>query len=81
MRAVITDCLGNFDGELAPPWPFSTTSTYGLAEGSQVEVYALDNVSKSWLPGGTATVGADGITTDAGSGLPRLTTLILVPVD
>lgn len=73
--------LGNFDAEIDPPWGFTTSSTYGLAAGTTVDVYTLDNIGKEWLAGGTATVGADGITTDAGAGLPRLTTLILVPQD
>lgn len=72
--------LGNFDAELDPPWAFSTTSDYGLDAGTTLDIYTLDNIGKQWLSGGTATVGNDGgITTDAGSGLPRLTTMILVP--
>ena len=73
--------LGNFDAELDPPWGFSTANTYGLQPGATVGVYTLDNIGKEWLSGGTATVGEQGITTDDGSGLPRLTTLILVPLD
>jgi hypothetical protein len=73
--------LGNFDGEVEPVWSFSTTSSYGLAEGTKVDIYALDNIGKQWLSSGTGTVGTDGITTDDDSGLARLTTLILVPQD
>ena len=71
--------LGNFDAEIDPPWAFSTTNTYGLDAGTRVGVYTLDNIGQEWLSGGTATVGESGITTDDGSGLPRLTTMILVP--
>jgi len=71
--------LGNFDAEIDPPWGFTTSSSYGLEAGTKVDVYTLDNLGKQWLSGGSATVGEGGITTDDGSGLPRLTTLILVP--
>jgi hypothetical protein len=71
--------LGNFDAEIDPGWAFSTSSTYGLAEGAKVDAYVLDNIGKEWLGAGTATVAGERIVSDAGAGLPRLTTLILVP--
>jgi hypothetical protein len=71
--------LGNFDAEIDPPWGFTTASAYGLESGTKVDIYTLDNIGKQWLSGGSATVGEGGITTDDGSGVPRLTTLILVP--
>lgn len=71
--------LGNFDAEIDPPWGFTAADTHGLEAGTKLDIYALDNIGKQWLSGGTATVGEGGITADSGSGIPRLTTLILVP--
>lgn len=70
--------LGLFEGELDPVWPFTVADTYGLSEGTQLRVYAASYNDFAWLDGGTATVGADAIKTDEGSGIPILTTLILV---
>lgn len=70
--------LGLFEGELDPVWPFAVTDTYGLPEGTQLRVYAASYNDFAWLEGGTATVGADAITSDEGSGIPILTTLLLV---
>jgi hypothetical protein len=71
--------LGNYDGVLSPAWPFSVEGTFGLTEGQTVEIFAVDNATKTWASGGTATVTATGIQSGNGSGIPFLTTLVLVP--
>ena len=72
--------LGQFDVELANPWPFTATNDYGLAAGTVLDVLAMDYGTQSWAVGGTATVSKDGklIVTDPGSGIPVLATLLLV---
>jgi hypothetical protein len=72
--------LANFDATIAGDgWSFALDEDFGLSQGDQVYIYATDNFQKGWTAGGTATVGSDGtITSDAGSGIPLLTTMVLV---
>jgi len=72
--------LGQFDVELANPWPFTATNDYGLAAGTQLDILVMDYGLQAWTVGGTATVSKDGtmIASDAGSGIPILSTLLLV---
>ena len=71
--------LGNYDGVLSPPWPFQVEGTFGLTAGQTVEIFAVDNATKLWASGGTATVTETGIESTVGAGIPFLTTLVLVP--
>jgi hypothetical protein len=72
--------LGQFDVEIANPWPFTATNDYGLAPGTVLDILAMDYGTQAWAVGGTATVSKDGkmIASDAGSGIPILSTLLLV---
>ena len=72
--------LGQFDVELANPWPFTATNDYGLAAGTVLDILVMDYGTQAWAVGGTATVSKDGklIASDPGSGIPVLATLLLV---
>ena len=70
--------LGNFDITAEPSFPFSTASDYGLAAGTTVQIWTSSNEDHDWISGGSATVTDDGrIVSDNGSGIRKLTTLVL----
>jgi hypothetical protein len=70
--------LGNFDMTAEPSFPFSTASDYGLAPGTRLQIWSTSSEDKEWVSGGSATVTDDGkIVSDAGSGIRKLTTLVL----
>ena len=70
--------LGNFDMTVDPAFSFTTTRDYGLAPGTTVEIWSTSNEDHGWIYGGNATVTTDGrIAADPGSGIQRLTTLVL----
>jgi hypothetical protein len=73
--------LGNFDSTVEPSFPFRTTSTYGLEVGTVVQVWSSSNEDHGWVSGGSATVTADGIVSDPGSGIRKLNTLVLTIAD
>jgi len=73
--------LGNFDSTVDPPFPFTTESTYGLDVGSKVNIWSTSSEEHAWVSGGTGTVTEDGIVTDGGSGIRKLTTLVLTVAD
>jgi hypothetical protein len=72
--------LGQFDVDVANPWSFTATNDYGLAAGTVLDILVMDYGSQAWAIGGTATVSKDGkmIASDAESGIPILSTLLLV---
>jgi hypothetical protein len=71
--------LGAFDFQLDPPWGFSGTVDLGLPEGASVRIRTASNDTKTWLEGGTATVGPNNaLSSDADSGINQLTTMVLV---
>jgi hypothetical protein len=72
--------LGQFDVHVTNPWPFTATNDYGLEPGTQLDILVMDYGHQAWAMGGTATVSKDGkmIASDAGSGIPILSTLLLV---
>ena len=71
--------LGNFDAEIDGGWSFALSDSLGLTPGAQLQIFATDNIHKGWTAGGTATVQEGGTTTsDTGSGIPLLTTFVLV---
>jgi hypothetical protein len=71
--------LGAFDFQIDPPWPFSGTVDLGLPEGTTLRIRTASNDTKTWLDGGTAMVGeANTLSTDPGSGMNQLTTMVLV---
>jgi hypothetical protein len=71
--------LGPWTTETEPAWPFTATVAHDLAEGDQVNILVGDYYGLEWSDAGTATVGADGtITSDSGSGITILSTLLLV---
>ena len=71
--------LGAFDFQIDPPWSFSGTVDLGLPEGTSLSIRTASNDTKTWLEGGTATVGPNNaLSSDADSGINQLTTLVLV---
>jgi hypothetical protein len=72
--------LGQFDVHVTNPWPFTATNDYGLEPGTQLDILVMDYGNQAWAIGGTATVSKDGktIVSDAESGIPVLSTLLLV---
>ncbi|NOY25951.1 MAG: hypothetical protein GXP62_08780 [Oligoflexia bacterium] len=70
--------MGRFSVALTTPWSFTLADDLGLAEGAQVHVLASSYDEKSWLDGGTATVAGGQIVSDDGSGIPVLSTVLLV---
>jgi hypothetical protein len=51
----------------------------GLPEGASVRIRTASNDTKTWLAGGTATVGPNNaLSSDADSGINQLTTMVLV---
>ena len=71
--------LGNFESTVDPAWAFEVANDFGLDAGTSLRIYGANYDEKAWVEGGTATVGDDGVTTsDSGSGIPMLTTLLLV---
>jgi len=72
--------LGNFDADIGGDgWAFTLEDSLGLTPGAQLQIFGTDNIQKGWTAGGTATVQEGGkITSDVGSGIPLLTTFVLV---
>jgi hypothetical protein len=71
--------LGAYDFQVEPPWSFSGTIDLGVPEGTVLRIRTSSNDTKTWLEGGTATVGANQLlTSDLDSGVNQLTTLLLV---
>ena len=70
--------LGNFDSHVDPAWPFFVRSNLGQEDGTVLRIYAASYAGATWLEGGTATVSGDVIESDEDSGIPLLSTLILV---
>ncbi|RME26355.1 MAG: hypothetical protein D6798_06890 [Deltaproteobacteria bacterium] len=70
--------MGRMNVKLSPPWTFTTDDTHGLAEGESVRILGADYDSKGWLDGGTATVTDGALTSDEGSGIPVLSTVLFV---
>jgi hypothetical protein len=69
--------LGNFDITVEPGFPFQTDKTYDLPVGTVVQVWSTSSEDKGWVSGGTALVTEDGIVSDSGGGIRKLTTLAL----
>ncbi len=70
--------MGRMNVTLDPPWSFTTNDTHGLSEGESVRILGADYDSKGWLDGGTATVTGGVLTSDEGSGIPVLSTVLFV---
>jgi hypothetical protein len=72
--------LGEFNVAITNPWPFTASNLYGLAAGTVLDILVMDYNRQAWAVGGTATVSKDGATivSDDGSGIPILSTLLLV---
>ena len=72
--------MGRMSVSLSPPWSFTLNEDLGLAEGTQVRILASDYDGKEWKDGGTATVSGGMLAADDGSGIPVLSTLLLVSI-
>ncbi|MGB0640321.1 MAG: hypothetical protein ACPGTU_13350, partial [Myxococcota bacterium] len=71
--------LGNWNTKIDPVWSFSVDSLDGVTAGDSLRIFGGDYLGIEWLDGGTATVAEDGsIQSDEGSGIPFLSTLLLV---
>ncbi|MCK6506526.1 hypothetical protein L6R53_24655 [Myxococcota bacterium] len=70
--------MGRMSVTLSPPWSFTLDEDLGLAEGTQVRILASDYDGKEWKDGGTATVTGGTLAADDGSGIPVLSTVLLV---
>jgi len=70
--------LGTWNTTVDPAWSFRTTEDSGLEPGTELKIMAADYLGLQWIDGGTATVQGDGtIESNAGSGIPMLSTLVL----
>jgi hypothetical protein len=71
--------LGTFDVTVSPAWPFTVNDDLGLPVGTTLQIWSTSNEDKVWIQTGTATVQEGGlIRSDDGSGLTKLTTMVLV---
>ena len=71
--------LGTWNTEIESGWSFSVDALDGVTEGDTLKVLTGDYLGNTWIEEGTATVGADGsVTSDAGTGITFLSTLVLV---
>jgi hypothetical protein len=70
--------MGRMSVTLSPPWSFTLNEDLGLAEGTKVRILASDYDGKEWKEGGTATVSGGTLAADDGSGIPVLSTVLLV---
>ena len=71
--------LGTWNTEVDPAWPFSIETLEGVAAGETLKVVTGDYLGNVWIEEGTATVGEGGsVTSDAGTGLSFLSTLLLI---
>lgn len=70
--------MGRVSVSLSPPWGFQLDDTLGLTEGDSVEIIASSYDLKEWTSGGTATVVDGMLVSDDGSGIPILSTVLLV---
>jgi hypothetical protein len=73
--------LGAFNTAANPRVPFTVTQAYGLSDLDQVGIRVTGYIEADWVDAGTATASGGAIITDAGSGLPYLTTLALIRLD
>ena len=71
--------LGTWNTEIESGWSFSVDTLDGVTEGDTLKVLTGDYLGNAWVDEGTATVGADGsVTSDAGTGITFLSTLVLI---
>ena len=71
--------LGTWNTEVDPAWAFSIDSLEGVAAGDTLKVITGDYLGNVWIEEGTATVAEDGsISSDAGTGISFLSTLLLI---
>lgn len=71
--------LGTYNTNVDPGWSFSIDSLEGVAAGDSLRVVTGDYSGNTWIEEGTATVNEGGsVTSDAGTGLSFLSTLLLI---
>jgi hypothetical protein len=71
--------LGRWTTSVEPEWAFTATTDHSLAAGTELQILAADYYGLDWVDGGIATVQDDGsIASNDGSGIPVLSTLVLV---